>query len=1057
MNRHAPIEERAHGDENRAEERRRNREKEWRFVDRYLNENARDILLGQCPSQLSEQRIDELFAAVKKDASGYSEKLRHNYLADRLQKAALKHDLDLPNQQRMIVLHEESAPVTPIGFEELANLRHWMEGFWSDIESPQNRDNINEQKLDAGRLIVSFIVFGGVHSKTKLRSLIDAIPNGVCRLDSLTWMDIETNQGLWRWHPDPVSMLLLQRWYRTYGIDQWPTGVNTDVARLAFNYLRFLKMLKSKDKKSSLVLRRLMDASVTVDATLLEGAFHNIQRSLGATVSLPADSWARLMTKKVPPLRPEVLDEAKTRPIADLRRLTGQCDSDVFAGVRAIRRVLNEASRTSELGERDKTYQDLHVIADDESWAPIIRVLASWMAHLRRYGGRRQKRLAISSIKSYFSTIANPLAWELAGRNDLNALGEAEWQEVYDRLLAGASPGKQLASRANRAGWFHEYLVEQFGMPEVEIEGATVDGKVDADLLTPAEYVRTQKILEQSEASQRLIKIRQLVLTLGFRCGLRRTEVLKILVKDLQGLIASTCKRPELLTRSNKFAGQKSSSGTRRLPLWALLSKSELTQFREWYQYRLREPGTHENDLLFCAPQRGNELIPQFELFTPIQEAMRVASGTDSLRFHHLRHSCVSLIGLRLFERQPGELLKEDWAKDDDGNMVIPHWGYDIFAIANRSAEWAPTRKKLWFLALITGHASPGQTLASYSHLLDYGIGVRQAQRRLPALGTPAQANLLGSTPESVAVFRSRQKLKGEPTARELVAVANRRWPAGVCQTAGKHLIKFNAPDPKAHTERLAAEPYTAFMIYGALLQFNRLVAEGFAREMAIHKVAERFDLAAGALEAWLELGTSLMNQHARDGSRVKKYTRNPVLDAKQFPFKNGVGGTVVPELPECPAPPRSKPAHGLVEDIFEHVRRWLREEPESALYALKTVSDAITSSNTQIFFTRHEDKLTYREFIEKAGLMHLIKVRVKGPQRAVPDRELQAHWSQHFNVPKARVMIISQASKGNRFSHGSAQIEVRPDPKLGKGASQNTMRAVKFAVFILMLSCAGR
>ena len=956
----------------------------------------------------------------------------------------------------MLVLHGESAPATPVGFEALANLRHWMKGFWADIENPQSRADANEQKLDAGRLIFSFIAFGGVHSKTKLRSLIAAIPNGVCRLANLTWMDIETNQGLWRWYPDPVSMLLLQRWYRTYGMSQWPSGVNTDVGRLVFNYLRFLKLLQRNDKEPKRVLPRLMDASVTVDATWLEGAFHHIQRSLGTTVSLPADSWARLMTKKVPPRRPEVSEQAKTRPKTDLRPLTGRCDSDVFAGVRAIRSVLNKASRTSELGERDKTYQDLHAIADKESWAPVIRVLASWMAHLRRYGGRRQKRLVISSIKSYFSAIANPLSWELAGRNDLNALGEAEWQEVYDRLLAGASAGEQLASRANRAGWFHEYLVEQFGMPEVEIEGATVNGKVDADILTPAEYVRTQNILEQSGESQRLIKIRQLVLTLGFRCGLRRTEVLKILVKDLQGLIDPLCKRPELLTRSNKFAGQKSSSGTRRLPLWALLTKSELTQFREWFQYRQREPGTKQTDLLFCAPQRGNELIPQFELFTPIQEAMRVASGTDSLRFHHLRHSCVTLIGLRLFERQPGELLQENWAKDDDGNMVIPHWGRDIFAIANRSAEWVPTRKKLWFLALITGHASPGQTLASYSHLLDYGIGVRQAQRRLPVLGTPAQANLLGSTQESVAVFRGRQKLKSAPTAQELAAVAHRRWPAGACRTAGKHLIDFKMPDPKALTERLAAEPYTAFMIYGALLQFNRLVAEGFAREMAIHKVAERFGLEAGTLEAWLELGRSLMNQPVREGSRVRKYTRNPVKDAKQVSFKDGAGGAVMPELPECPAPPTAKPAHGLVEDIFERVRRWLRAEPEPALHALQTVNDAITSSNAQILFTRDEGKLTYREFIEKAGLVHLVKVRVKGPQRAVPDRELKAHWSQRFNVPEARVVIISQASKGNRFSHGSAQIEIRPDPQLGKGASQNTMKAVKFAVFMLMLSCEG-
>lgn len=1055
MSRHVPVEERDHGDEIRTKKRRQKVEKERRFVEDYLDENARDILLGECPSQLSEQRIDELFAAVTKDVSGYKLKIRHNYLAELLQQAASEHNLDLPNQQRMVVLHGESAPATPSGFEELAILRTWVNGFWADIENPRSRNIAKEKRLDAGRLIFSFVVFGGVHSKKKLRWLVDAIPKGVFSRDELTWMDIETNMGLWRWYPDPVSMLLLQHWYRTHGADQWPAEMNTDLARLVFNYLRFLELLQKGETKPKHVFRRLTDASATLDATRIEGAIHHIQRSIGAMVSLPADAWARLLTKKVPLRRPERLDDPETQPVTDLQPLTGRCDSDVFNGVSAIRRVLNKATPKSKLGAGDKTYQELIAIAGDNSWAPVVRTLASWAAHMRRYGGR-QKRIVTSSIKKYLSSIANPLAEILAGTEDLNALGEDEWHEVYDRLLATASSGKQRSNRAIFAGWFHDYLVEHFGMPEVEIEGATVNGEVDANILTPAEYVRAKKMLPYSGESPRLIKIQQNVLTLGFRCGFRRTEIQKTLIKDLQGLLGPSSKRPELLTRGNKFAGQKSDSGTRRLPLWALLTDGELEELREWYRYRRSEPGTKPTDLLFCAPQRGNELIPQRELFTPIQEAMRAASGTDTLRFHHLRHSCVTFTAVRLFERHAGELMKDEWASDDDGNIVMPHWGQDIFSIANRSPGWAPTRKKLWFLALLTGHASPGQTLASYTHLMDYVIGVRQAQRRLPALSTQAQANLLGSTPESVAVFRSRQKLKGEPTARELAAVALRRWPAGVCQTAGKGLIKFKAPDSKALPERLAVEPYTAFLIYGALLQFNRLVADGYDREKAVSRVAERFDMAAGAIEAWLEQGKYLMNQHARDGSRVTKYTRNLIKDAKQVRFKDGVGGVVMPELPECPTPPTAKAAHGLVEDIFEHVRCWLRAEPESASHALQTVNDAITSSNTQILFTRDEDKLIYREFIEQAGLMHLIKVRIKGPQRGVPDRELKAHWSQRFNVPKARVVIISQASKGDRFPYGSAQIEIRPELKLGKGASQNTMKAVKFAIFMLMLSCAG-
>jgi hypothetical protein len=345
----------------------------------------------------------------------------------------------------------------------------------------------------------------------------------------------------------------------------------------------------------------------------------------------------------------------------------------------------------------------------------------------------------------------------------------------------------------------------------------------------------------------------------------------------------------------------------------------------------LQEPNTKEGDLLFCAPQRGSQLIPQRELFTPIQEAMRLASGTDNLRFHHLRHSCVTLTGLRLFERRSGELMREEWAKDDSGNIVMPHWGRDIFAITNRSPEWAPTRKKLWFLALLAGHASPGQTLLSYAHLMDYINGVRQTERRLPLLTLRAQGNLLGLAPGSIEGFRNpkRNGLAGATTARDLANVAHKRWPAGVCITAGKNLAPFKMPDKPAISARCESGPYTAFLIYDALLRFNRMVAEGLSRDEAVHRVAEKYDLEASTLEAWLNFGKRLMQQPAREGSHRSAQSQNPGKTAQTVAYKYGDGGVTMPELPECPAPPKAKLAHGFVEDVFERGRRWLREEPE--------------------------------------------------------------------------------------------------------------------------------
>ncbi|MBZ2170258.1 hypothetical protein [Marinobacter sp. F4216] len=340
--------------------------------------------------------------------------------------------------------------------------------------------------------------------------------------------------------------------------------------------------------------------------------------------------------------------------------------------------------------------------------------------------------------------------------------------------------------------------------------------------------------------------------------------------------------------------------------------------------------------------------------------------------------------------------------------------------------------------------------------MMDYIGGMRQRERQLPTLTLKAQANLLRVSPGSVEVFRNRHGLKGPTTALELADVSHRRWPAGVCLTAGKNLSVFTMPDHLAISDRLEPEPQTAFMIYDALFRFNWLVADGLNREAAVSSVAQTLNLSVATLDAWLNRGKHLMQQPVHEGTHRSRFSRNPLNDAQDVAFKDGLGGVRMPELPECLAPPKAEVARGLVEDIFERVGRWLREEPEMAYAALRTVTGAISSSKTQISFTKDRDKRAYLEFLERAGLKHLTRVRVRAPERELPDRVVKAHWSDQFKVPKARVVIASEVSRGHRFPFGSAQVEVKPEPKLGKSGAQNTMNALRFAVFTLMLSCAG-
>ena len=71
----------------------------------------------------------------------------------------------------------------------------------------------------------------------------------------------------------------------------------------------------------------------------------------------------------------------------------------------------------------------------------------------------------------------------------------------------------------------------------------------------------------------------QIIITLlGYRCGLRSREALKLRKKDVHG-----SEHPELLVRVSKYAYLKSSDSVRRIPLYILFTGPELEFFKSGY------------------------------------------------------------------------------------------------------------------------------------------------------------------------------------------------------------------------------------------------------------------------------------------------------------------------------------------------------------------------------------------------------------------------------------------------------------------------------------------
>lgn len=127
--------------------------------------------------------------------------------------------------------------------------------------------------------------------------------------------------------------------------------------------------------------------------------------------------------------------------------------------------------------------------------------------------------------------------------------------------------------------------------------------------------------------------------------------------------------------------------------------------------------------------------MPAEKLIKPVRDAIRIASGTPTMRFHHLRHSCASFSALRLLESFPGQLFPKEWACSDDREVIMPHWGRHWFEVLYAEDHYFPARDRIQFLTIMMGHASPGQTIRTYAHILDYALGVM----RWSALTAPLQ------------------------------------------------------------------------------------------------------------------------------------------------------------------------------------------------------------------------------------------------------------------------------------------------------------------------------
>lgn len=1049
-----------HGDELREKKRQQIAKSERDAVDRILDQAFSRLVTGDVSEPDSEEVTTFIFESVCAGVTGHALRIRHNHLVRRLDAIAKQYDLQIPNRDLMTIVRMDTSRTTPRSFEHKSAYEGIETGFWESLRS-EGLVASKRLKHDASRLVYSMIWFGGLHSQKSLNRICRAITGGLQTAKrhsgdrKLYWVECPDESESFRWFPDPVTLMLLHRFNREHGLKTFPRSAPSLLAP----FVSRVSPTKSKLPTANSFVRNLMDAASTRSSLEVMGVAGFAQNASGISVSLGSSSWTRLITGLVPPTAcsnwPKPTSElTANRPCP----LYGPKNGNAKGSIASILQALALDETTKSASEKSESYRALKGIAESSAWSPIARIVASWCAFSRL-------SLTASSIRRYLSEFAEPLIAELSDEDDLNDLEEDDWEGLYAELLTASSSIEQRAYRSGVLRRFHHYLVTQHGLPDTYIEGVSSNGQVDAEILTPAEYGRALSMLDD-ETDRRLSYARQVALILGYRCGLRRGEIRRLLLRDLQGLYEPALACPTLIVRGNRFGSTKTDNAIRVLPVWALLTDSELDLVRYWYRRRALEQASQKrNQLVFCELHQPDFLMSSTTLIDPIQDVMRIAAGTPGLSFHNLRHSCATFNALRLMESYQGEFFPFEWACNDDGEIIMPHWGKNWYAVLCGEEQYVPAFEKLQYLTVMMGHASPGQTIRAYTHLLDYTVGLMRWSVSMGILSNTRQAELLGFSEGNLEQFRGRRGLsKNKQSTPAQLAAALGRFKNDGEVAVDKSFIKFemsSSGDVAAPED--SQMPPSAFLVYRALDHISQLTKSGAKLEAAIAGTAELFGLSESCLTRCHERGEWLMDQHAQNLKEERPSQRNAFSSSKRpdvesVAHRKGEGGVDYPVLRSCPAPPKLRACHPTVELLYQSLIKLALADPEWFRALVENVVAAVQRSHTQLKFPTTEKKALYLNFLDVIGFLSLAWVDVRAPEKGADKQQMKEYWSKELSLPKSRVRVRWNEPAGPKSAMGVAQIKVDPPPKgFGNRPLQHGMTALRFVAFVALIGFAER
>lgn len=618
-----------------------------------------------------------------------------------------------------------------------------------------------------------------------------------------------------RWIADPVSAIIHQRYRSTWkevqmspdrswkSIEAFLTGLLAQLQEPShcpkLSQLKREKIAHALNHFSS--LKRLLIASEGFQIRSLPSYVWNYLAGNFQTTGLQPDSLLRLAAvirnadetphfessstlEKTP--RDDVSDELAP-------------DEEVGAHSQWVYKTLEELRKLKKLEhisalviDQVRSNLDELDIQYEVSQYPLTRMLGAWTRHLLETlaGGRNE--LNSTRMMSYVQTLSQLLLEQYELEQDLCDFTATERKEELDDLLklVPSASKRKIVRRA----WhqLHQFLIAKGDIAAVHYDNKsrTLASDTDAEYISEPEFqVIARHLYYQTCHGKEAIEknVCLMTLTLAYRLGLRRSEVIQLGTSHVvvnNGGIAT-----HLVVQRWNLRRLKTPSSTRVIPLKGLLLDQELgwlsvmarsryvgnlfsgnlleLSAKEAHDHcfglRVKSSGIAEQSDGLSKSDRDNlnslfvhevgTLMPNVERIVDlIHLAMRAVTGRETVRFHHLRHSCatntllllaapelthswpflldVMYGGIQSIENQGLDLSK--WQMNDYSQRAVQIKDFQARSRELRLQLFNDPRvsySQLYLVSRLLGHSSPVTTLQSYIHVIDLLAGAYVHER----------------------------------------------------------------------------------------------------------------------------------------------------------------------------------------------------------------------------------------------------------------------------------------------------------------------------------------